>query len=131
MQRHTSPPQTKVQGDSPSPPPPMPPTRMLITSTCFQSVTSYLVHINFSLCRISPQSFQFVGQVVQLLYSIRNMFQMTPLALQAHLQVAYKIVNNTNTFLYRDLPDPGCNCCLQQFKSPIVWQLFLYTRSFR
>ena len=92
----------------------MPPTRMLITSTWFQSVTSYLVNINFSLCRISPQSFQFVGQIVQLLCSLQTIFQMTPLALQAHLQVAYKIVNNTNTFLYGDLPDPGCNSSSHQ-----------------
>ena len=76
MQRHTSPPQRKVQGDSPCPPPPPHATHKNANNfTCFQSITSYLVHINFSLCRISPQSFQFVGQIVQLLYSLQNMFQ--------------------------------------------------------
>ena len=51
---------------------------MLITSTCFQRITSYLVDINFSLCMIIPQSFQFVGQIVWLLCSLQNVFQMTP-----------------------------------------------------
>ena len=37
---------------------------------------------------------------------------MTPLALQAHLQAAREIVIDTNTFLYGDCPDAGCNCCL-------------------
>ena len=41
------------------------------------------------------------------------MFQITPLALQSHLQAAREIVNDTNTFLYVVCPDPGCNCYLQ------------------
>ena len=36
-----------------------------------------------------------------------------PLVLQAHLQVVREIVNDTNTFLYGDCPDLGCDCCLQ------------------
>ena len=50
----------------PPPPPPkkkrrrrrkkMPPTQMLITSICFQWITSYLVHVNFSLCVIISRS---------------------------------------------------------------------------
>ena len=91
----------------------MPPTKMLIMSTCFQRITSYLVHINSSLCMIIPQSLQFVGQIVRLLCSLLNVFQMTPLALEAHLQAAHETVNDTSTFLYGDCPDPGCNCCLQ------------------
>ena len=39
---------------------------MLITSICFQGITSYLVYINFSLCMVIPQSFHFVGQIVNL-----------------------------------------------------------------
>ena len=104
-----------LQGD----PKDMPPTKM-VTSTCFQQ-TSYLVHINFSLCMIVPQSFQFVGQIVQLLCSLQNVFQMTHLALQAHLQAAREIVIDTNTFNY-----PGV---IAVFKSPIVWGLFSYTKS--
>ena len=75
-------PNLPVQGD----PPKMPPTKMLITSssTYVQRFTSYLVHINFSLCRIIRQSFQSVCQMVSLLCSLLNVFQMTPLALQAH-----------------------------------------------
>ena len=80
---------------------------MLITSIYVQRFPSYLVHINFSLCGIIPQSFQSVYQMVRLLYSLQNVFQMTPLALQAHLQAAREIVNDTNAFLYGDCPDPG------------------------
>ena len=82
-----------IQGD----PPKMPPTKMLITSV--QRFASYLVHSNFSLCRIIPQSFQFVCQMVRLLCYLQNVFQMTPLALQAHLQATREIVNDTNAFL--------------------------------
>ena len=96
-----------LQGD----PKDMPPTKM-ITSTCFQQ-TSYLVHINFSLCMIVPQSFQFVGRIVQILCSLQNVFQMTHLALQAHLQAALEIASDTNTFNY-----PGV---IAVFKSPIVF----------
>ena len=63
----------------------MRPTKLLITSTCFQRITSHVVHINFSLCIIISQYFQFIGQIVRLLCSLRNVFQMPPLALQAHL----------------------------------------------
>ena len=42
---------------------------------------------------IIPQSFQFVGQIVWL-FSLQNVFQMTPLALKAHLQVVHKIVSD-------------------------------------
>ena len=45
-----------LQGD----PKKIPPTKMLITSTYVQRFTSYVMHINFSLCRIIPQSFQSV-----------------------------------------------------------------------
>ena len=45
-----------LQGD----PPKMPPTKMLITSTCFQWVTSYLMHINFSVYMIIPQRLQYL-----------------------------------------------------------------------
>ena len=51
----------QIQGD----PQKMPPTKMLITSTCVQRFTSYLVHINFSLWRNIPQSFLSVGQMVR------------------------------------------------------------------
>ena len=64
------------------------------------------MHINFSLRKITPQVNLFVGQMVQLLYFLENVFQMTPLALQTHLQVAHKIVNDTNVFLYGDCPNP-------------------------
>ena len=79
-----------IQGD----PKNVPPTKKLITSTGFQQISSYLVPIYFSLCMIIPQTFQFAGQT-----SLQNTFQMTPLALQAHLQVAHKTVNDMNTFL--------------------------------
>ena len=36
-----------------------------------------------------------------------------PWVRQAHLQATREIVNDTNTFLYGDCSDPGCNCCLQ------------------
>ena len=77
----------------------MPRTKMLITSTCFQRITLYLVLINFSLCMIIPRSFRFVGQIVRLLCSLQNMLQMTPLALPAHLQAARKIVSDTTVVL--------------------------------
>ena len=70
-----------------------------MTSTCFQQIASPLVHITFSLCMIIPQSFQFVGQIVWLLRSLQNLFQMTPLALQAYLQVARKIVHDMTVVL--------------------------------
>ena len=38
---------------------------------------------------------------------------MNPLTLQAHLQAAREIVNDTNAFFYGDCPDPDCNCCRQ------------------
>ena len=38
-----------------------------------------------------------------------------------------EIVNDTNAFLYGDCPDPGV---IDVFKSPIVWGLLSYTRSF-
>ena len=60
-----------------------------------------------------PQSCQFLGQIVRLLCSLQNVLQMIPLALQSHLQAAREIISDTNTFLYRDRPDPGCYCCLQ------------------
>ena len=94
-------------------PPKMLPTKLLITCTCFQRITSYLVHTNFSSCMIILQSFQFVSQVVRLLCSPQNVFQMSPLALQAHFPGAHKIVNDTNTFFCGDCPDHGCNCCVQ------------------
>ena len=77
---------------------------------------------------IIPQSYQFVGQIVWLVCSLQNVFQMIPLALQAHLQMASKIVNDTNTFLYGDCPDPAV---IAVFKSSTVWVLFSYTQSFR
>lgn len=52
----------------------------------FSAITSYLVHTSFSLCVIIPQSFSFIGQIVGLLCSFQNMFQMPPLAFQAHWQ---------------------------------------------
>ena len=87
----------------------------------FQRITSLLLHIIFSFCMIIPQSFHFVGQIVQLLCSLQNVFQMTHLALQAHLQAAREVVNDTSTFNY-----PGV---IAVFKSPIVWGLFSYTKS--
>ena len=81
----------------------MPPTKTLITSTCFQQITSYLVHINFSLFLVILQSFQFVGQIVWLLCSLQNVFQMTSLGVQAHLQKAGEIVNNTTMVLRKFL----------------------------
>ena len=62
---------------------------------------------------IIPQSVQCVGQIVRLLCCLQNRFQMTPLGFQEHLQTVREIVNGTNTFLYGDCPDPGCNYCLQ------------------
>ena len=94
-----------VQGD--------PSTKMLITSTCFQRITLFLVHMHFSVCMIIPQSSPFVGQIIRLLSSLQNVFQVNPLALQAHLQAARETANNTNTFLCVDCPDSGCNCCFQ------------------
>jgi len=94
----------------------------------FQRITSWLLHIIFSFCMIIPQSFQFVGQIVRFVCFLQNVFQTTPLVLQAYLQEAREIVNDTKTFLYGDCPDPGCNCC---FQLTIVWGLFSYTRSFR
>ena len=67
----------------------MTPTKMLMTSTCFQQIASPLVHITFSLCMIIPQSFQFVGQIVRLSCSPQNVFQMT------HLQMVREIVSDT------------------------------------
>ena len=77
----------------------MPPTKMPITSTCFQGITSYLVHINFSLWMIIPQSFHLAGQMGRLSCSLQNVFQMTPLVLQAHLQAAHEIVNDMTVVL--------------------------------
>ena len=48
---------------------------------------------------IIPQSFHFVGQIVQFLCSLQSVFQRTLLVLQAHLQAAYKIVNDTTMVL--------------------------------
>ena len=48
---------------------------------------------------IMPQSVQFVGQIVRLLCSLQHVFYMIPLALQAHLQAARKIVNDTTVAL--------------------------------
>ena len=74
------------------PPPPPNATQKNANNVYMSSANSYFVHVNFSLCIIIPQSFQFVGQVVWLLCSLQNVFQMTPLALQAHLQAMCKIV---------------------------------------
>ena len=73
----------------------MPPTKMLITPTRLQRITSYLVHITFRLCVIIPQSLQFVDQIIRLLCSLQNMFQITPMALQEHLQAEPEIVSHT------------------------------------
>ena len=56
------------------------PTKMLITSTCFQVWRSNSLTV----------------------ISLQNVFQMTPLVLQVHLQVVREIVNDTNTVLYGD-----------------------------
>ena len=48
---------------------------------------------------IIPQSFHFVGQIVQFLCSLQSVFQRTLLALQVHLQAAYKIVSDTTVVL--------------------------------
>ena len=45
-----------------------PPTKMLITSTGFQQIIPYLVHINFTSCMIVPQSFQSVDLSNSLTY---------------------------------------------------------------
>ena len=50
-------------------------TKMLITSTCFQQITSYLVHTNFSLCMFNLQRLQSPGQIVRLLCSLLNVLQ--------------------------------------------------------
>ena len=60
----------------------------------------YNYRVNFSLCLIIPQSFQFVGQIVRLSCFLQSVFQMIFLGLQACLQTAHKIVNDTHTFLY-------------------------------
>ena len=79
----------------------------------FQRITSLLLHIIFSFCMIIPQSFHFVGQIVRFVCFLQNVFQTTPLVLQAYLQEAREIVNDTKTFLCGDCPDPGCNCCFE------------------
>ena len=90
----------------------IPPTKMLISSTRFQRTTSYLVHINFCLCMIIPQSFQFVRQIVRLWSSLRNVFQTTPWRCRHTCKRRAKL-SMTQTHSSRDRPDPGCNCCLQ------------------
>ena len=67
------------------------------------------MHTNFCLSMIIPQSFQFVGQMVRLLLSLQNVFQMTFLTLQA----ACEIAKDRKVFLHGDCSDPYCNCCLQ------------------
>ena len=52
-----------------------PPIKMLLTSTGVQRFTSYLAHINVSLCRIISQSVQSVGQMVRRLCSLHNVGQ--------------------------------------------------------
>ena len=84
---------------------------MLITSIRFQRITSYLAHINVSCsCLSIPQSVRFVGQIARVLCSLQNVFQMKPLALQAHLQAAREIAPHS----------PDLNS--QSFTFGIIWR---------
>ena len=100
------------------------PTKLLITCTCFQRITSYLVHTNFSSCMIILQSFQFVSQVVRLLCSLQNVFQMSPLALQGRTKLSM-------TRTHSSVGIAPIMTVIAEFKSTIVWGLFSYTRSLK
>ena len=57
------------------------------------------MHVHFSLCMITQQSFHFADQIVRLLWSLQNVLEMTPLVLQAHLQTAREIVSDITVVL--------------------------------
>ena len=50
---------------------------------------------------------------IEYLYSFQNVLQMASSALKAHLHTSRKIVNDSHTFLFREIPDLCCDCCLQ------------------
>ena len=90
----------------------IPPTKMLITSACFQRITSYLVHIPFvhdhftklPVCRSKSPIFIFSPKCVLN----------DPLGVAGTLACGARNCQwHEYIPLYGDCPDPGCNSCLQ------------------
>ena len=50
---------------------------------------------------------------IEYLCSFQNVLQMASSVLKAHLHTSRKIVNDSHTFLFREIPDLCCDCCLQ------------------
>jgi len=84
-----------------------------VTSRILFRLTQNFSYIRSSLCSRHLQSFKSVLQKLFVLLALKKVLQMSSLALQAHLDLAGKVLDDPPPFLPWDHSYCCCDCCLQ------------------
>ena len=88
-------------------------TKNRITSKILFRLTQNFSYIRSSLFSRHLQSFKSVLQKVFVSLALKNVLQMSSPALQAHLDPAGKVLDDSPAFLPWDRSYCCCDCCLQ------------------